>query len=123
MGSEQKPTPQVVTRVGSDTLLQDILDGVEDSIAVVDSEHRVRFANSAALKKLGPESPIGKFCYQVLQNRNRPCGPPLWDCPLSRVLKSGARTTVIHPIRTAGTDTYVKTTPTLSGIAMGTSRR
>ena len=110
MASRQKPTQQVVTKAGLDIQLQDILDGVEDDIVVVDSEHRVRFANSAALKKFAPESSIGKLCYQVLQNRNRPCGPPLWDCPLSRVLESGATTTVIHPIRTAGTDTYLKIT-------------
>lgn len=110
MASRQKPTQQVVTRVGLDILLQDILDGVEDDIVVVDNEHRVRFANSAALKKLALESSIGKLCYQVLQNRNRPCSPPLWDCPLNRVLESGAPTTVIHPIRTAGIDTYLKIT-------------
>lgn len=110
MGSKQKPTQQVVARVGLDIPLQDILDGVEDGIVVVDSEHRVKFANSAALDKVRPGSSIGKLCYQVLQNRDRPCRPPLWDCPLSRVLKSGAATTVIHPIHTAGTDTYLKIT-------------
>jgi formylmethanofuran:tetrahydromethanopterin formyltransferase len=46
----------------------------------------------------------------VLQDRDKPCGPPLWDCPLSRVLETGAATTVIHPIRTAGTENYLKIT-------------
>jgi signal transduction histidine kinase len=110
MGSKKKPAQHVVTGIGLDIPLQDILNGVEDSIVVVDSEHRVRFANSEALNKLGPESSIGKLCYQVLQNRDSPCGPPLWDCPLSRVLEGGATTTVIHPIHTAGTDTYLKIT-------------
>ena len=110
MASKQKPTQKVVTRAGLDISLQDILDGVEDDIVVVDSEHRIRFANSAALKKFTPESSIGELCYQVLQNRDRPCGPPLWDCPLSRVLESGATTAVIHPMRMAGTDTYLKIT-------------
>ena len=36
MASKQKPSPQVVAEVGLDIPLQDILDGVEDSIVVVD---------------------------------------------------------------------------------------
>jgi signal transduction histidine kinase len=110
MASERKPAQKTVTRAGLDISLQDILDGVEDDIVVVDSEHRIRFANSAALKKLAGQSSVGKLCYQVLQNRDRPCGPPLWDCPLSRVLESRAATTVIHPVHVAGTDTYLKIT-------------
>jgi len=110
MASKRQPTQKTVTTAGLDISLQGILDGVEDDIVVVDSEHRIRFANSAALKRFAPESSIGKLCYQVLQNRNSPCGPPLWDCPLGRVLESGAATTVIHPMRTAGTDTYLKIT-------------
>ena len=110
MASKKKSTQEVVTRAGLDISLQDILDGVEDDIVVVDSEHRIRFANSAALKKSAPESSVGKLCYHVLQNRDVPCGPPLWDCPLSKVLDSGAATTVIHPMRMAGTDTYLKIT-------------
>ena len=110
MASKRKPTQEVVTRAGLDISLQDILDGVEDDIVVVDSEHRIRFANSAALKKSAPESSVGKLCYHVLQNRDVPCGPPLWDCLLSKVLDSGAATTVIHPMRMAGTDTYLKIT-------------
>jgi signal transduction histidine kinase len=110
MASKRKPTKKTVTRAGLDISLQEILDGVEDDIVVVDNEHRIRFANSAALKKLAPESFIGRLCYHALQNRDTPCGPPLWDCPLSRVLESGAATTVIHPLRAAGTDTYLKIT-------------
>jgi len=110
MASKRKPTQKVVTKAELDISLQEILDGVEDDIVVVDSEHRIRFANSAALKKFAPQSSVGKLCYHVLQDRNSPCGPPLWDCPLSRVLETGAATTVIHPMRTAGTDIYLKIT-------------
>jgi signal transduction histidine kinase len=110
MTSKRKPAQKTVKKAGLDISLQDILDGVEDDIVVVDSEYRIRFANSAELKRFAGQSSIGKLCYQVLQNRDRPCGPPLWDCPLSRVLESGAATTVIHPMHVAGTDTYLKIT-------------
>ncbi len=110
MTSKRKPAQKTVKKAELDISLQEILDGVEDDIVVVDSEYRIRFANSAALKKFAGQSSIGKLCYQVLQNRDRPCGPPLWDCPLSRVLGSGAATTVIHPMHVAGTDSYLKIT-------------
>jgi signal transduction histidine kinase len=110
MTSKQKVTQEAVMKAALDISLQDILNGLEDDIVVVDSGYRIRFANSAALKKSALESPIGKLCYHVLQSRNRPCGPPLWDCPLSKVLESGATTTIIHPMRIAGTDTYLKIT-------------
>ncbi len=110
MASKVKPTQKTVKKAELDISLQDILDGVEDEIVVVDNEHRIRFANSAALKQFAPESSVGKLCYQALQDRDKPCGPPLWDCPLGRVLESGAATTVIHPIRTGGTETYLKIT-------------
>jgi signal transduction histidine kinase len=110
MATKRKPTQKTIKKADLDISLQDILDGVEDAIVVVDREHRIRFANSAALKEFAPESSVGELCYQALQNRDRPCGPPLWDCPLSSVLESGAATTVIHPMRTAGSDTYLKIT-------------
>ena len=110
MASKRKPSRKTVAAAGLDVSLKDILNGVEDDIVVVDSEHRIGFANSAALKKLSLEPSTGRLCYQVLQDRDTPCGPPLWDCPLSRVLESGTATTVIHPMRTAGTATYLKIT-------------
>jgi signal transduction histidine kinase len=110
MVSKRKPAQKTVTRAGLDMSLQDILDGVEDEIVVVDNEYRIRFANSAALKESAAEPATGKLCYHVLQDRDKPCGPPLWDCPLNRVLESGGTTTVIHPTHTAGTDTYLKIT-------------
>jgi len=110
MATKRKPTQKTIKKADLDISLQDILDGVEDDMVVVDSEYRIRFANSAALKEFAPGSSIGELCYQALQNRDRPCGPPLWDCPLSRVLESGAATTVIHPMHTAGGDTYLKIT-------------
>jgi signal transduction histidine kinase len=95
-----------------DISLQDIVDGVEDEILVIDSEYRVRFANLAVQGRLqkGAESLIGGLCYEVVHDRDRPCGAPLWDCPLRKVLRSGSMTALIHPVRTLGADTYFKIT-------------
>ena len=95
-----------------DVTLQDIVDGVEDELLVIDSEYRVRFANSAARDRLqkGDKSLVGRLCYEVFYNRDKPCSAPLWDCPLKEVLQSGSTTTVVHPLRVSGTDKYLKIT-------------
>lgn len=110
MGNKEMRTEQGAARSDLGMPFRDMLDAVEDSIVVVDTQHWVRFVNSAALEKLGVASPVGKLCYQVFENRDRPCGPPLWDCPLRRVLENNATTTVIHPLHMAGTATYLKVT-------------
>jgi len=112
MGKKEIALQQAIRNVGLDITLQDILDGVEDELVVIDSEYRVRFANSAARGRLlkGAESPIGRPCYEVFHYRDSPCAVPLWECPLRKVLKSGSMATVIHPVRTLGVDTYLKIT-------------
>lgn len=90
--------------------LKDVVDSVEDELLVIDSEYRVRLGNSAAVGKFKrtDKSPIGQLCYQVFQRRDKPCSSPLWECPLQKVLQSGQTSLVIHPIHTAGVETYLK---------------
>lgn len=98
--------------LGSDITLQDLLDSVEDEILVIDSEYRVKFANSAIRRRLrnADESPIGRLCYQVFHDVEMPCSAPLWDCPLKEVLQRGSERTVIHPEGPAGAGRYLKVT-------------
>ncbi len=97
---------------GLDIVLQELVDGMEDELLVIDSEHRVKFANSAVRDRFqkGAKSPIGRFCYEVFHDRDTPCSAPLWDCPLREVLRKGSATTVIHSHHTPGADRYVKVT-------------
>lgn len=94
------------------TDLQDIIDAVEDELLVVDPEYRIRFANAAALRKYQDEhgSSIGRFCYQVFYNNDKPCHDPLWDCPLNQVIESGNLVTVIQPVNISGVHSYIKIT-------------
>ena len=107
-----KKRTQGIKDAGLKADLQEIIDAVEDKLLVVDAEYRIRFANAAMLSKRQKKdgSPIGKFCYQVFQDRNQPCQEPLWDCPLQRVLESGNLITVIHPGNLHGVQGYVKIT-------------
>jgi signal transduction histidine kinase len=91
---------------GIDISLQDVMDGIEDRLLVIDSEYRVRFANLAMRYEFheGAESPIGRRCYEVLHNRDKPCSSPLWECPLRKVLESGSLTRIVHPDLSIGAD-------------------
>lgn len=94
-----------------DIRLPDVLDCFEDEILIVNSEYRVLFANAMVLSKYPKAgSQLGKYCYGVLQNRNKPCSSPSWECPLRQVLQSSQRTTIIHNIPVHGNDTYLKIT-------------
>jgi len=110
MGKSKTEIQQAAETEALNLSLQDIVDGVEDEVVVIDSAYRVVFANSAARSRFqkGTESPIGRHCYEVFRERDKPCRPPLWDCPLMEVLKSGRGTIVYHPVRTHGTDRYFK---------------
>ena len=52
------------TDASLDLSLQDVLDGLEDDLLIIDSEYRVMFANSAARSRppKGLDSPIGRIC-------------------------------------------------------------
>lgn len=97
---------------GLDISLQDVMDGMEDELAVIDNEYRVKFANSAVRSRSHNEaqSPIGRLCYEVFHGGDRPCGAPLWTCPLRQVLQHGRMTTVIHHHGIPGADKALKIT-------------
>ncbi|UCH42759.1 MAG: GAF domain-containing protein [Dehalococcoidales bacterium] len=112
MSGNEATGPLAAGNAGIDIPLQEITDGVEDALLVIDSDYRVRFANSAVRvilhKKVEPLT--GRLCYEILHERNKPCSTPLWECPLKKVFESGKTATVIHPVRILGTDTYLKIT-------------
>ena len=112
MPSKRKEIPQAPEDFNRFLELKNVVDSVEDELLVIDGEYRVRLGNSAALSKFKRtgKSPIGQLCYQVFQKRDEPCSSPLWECPLQKVLQSGQTSLVIHPIRTAGVETYFKVT-------------
>lgn len=97
---------------GLDISLQDMVEGIEDELLVVDDKYRVRFANAVIRRRLGEDagSPIGSRCYEVFQSRDKPCSAPLWECPLRSVLESENGTMVIHHDHTAGVDKYLRVT-------------
>lgn len=112
MVRERAEAQRVVNGGKSDISLQDVVDGVEDELLVIDREHRISFVNLSVQRHFQKkaESLLGKTCYQVLYNRDQPCTAPLWECPLSKVLTKGRIVTVIHPANINGTITHLKIT-------------
>lgn len=78
--------------------LQDIIDGLQDEFFIVDTNYMVRFVNSAMREKISQEEPpiIGKQCYRVFQNRDKPCDSPLWQCPLREVINTKRSVTLTY---------------------------
>ncbi|MFO7997336.1 MAG: GAF domain-containing protein [Dehalococcoidia bacterium] len=98
MGQKKAAIRRAGGNAGLDMPLQDVLDGIEDKLFVIDGEYRVSFANVAMKRNLPESQPfIGKPCYEVFEGRSNPCGYPLWKCPFAKVLQSGCPATIISP--------------------------
>ncbi|MFC1992724.1 GAF domain-containing protein [Chloroflexota bacterium] len=112
MSRKDTATQHSTTSADLDITLQNVVDSVEDELLVIDSKYRIRFANSTVQNRFqkGDEWLIGHLCYEVLHDRDRPCGSPLWDCPLKEILQNGSISTTIRPVRTSGADRYLKVT-------------
>ena len=110
--SKKETAIQPAEKSGLPISLQDMVDSVEDELLVIDSEYRIQFANAAVRRTLkkGAKRPTGRLCYEVLHERDRPCNAPLWDCPLTEVLRSGNISTTVHHVRNLEADRYLKVT-------------
>ncbi len=97
-------------KVGLNVNLREIIDGIEDELLVIDREYRVLFANSVVRYRYrgGAELPLGRLCYEVFYDRDRPCTAPLLDCPLGEVLEGSSISKVIHRAHIDRDDTYLK---------------
>lgn len=112
MGKKDKAVQRTKKNAGLDITFQEIVDGLEDEILVIDSKYRVMFANTALRGKYCEEAelPIGGLCYKVFHGSDRPCSAPLWECPMKRVLQTARATSVIHQDYVTGSYRYIKLT-------------
>jgi len=110
MGRKKEAAQREISNEELDISLRALLDGIEDEVMFIDTKHRIRFVNTTARDRFrkGIELPVGRPCYKVLYDREKPCALPLWECPLNKVLESGSMITVIHPAHNLGNDTFLK---------------
>jgi PAS domain S-box-containing protein len=87
-----------VMEIYSKGFLQSVIDGIQDSITIVDRSYRILFANRAARERvvLNPENRqiVGQICFETYHNQDRPCV----FCLTSRTFEDGK----------AGTTTFSK---------------
>jgi Rrf2 family protein len=77
---------------------QSIVDGIDESIMVIDTDYRVQLMNRAASQFLSGQLDLSGpvLCYQVSHRRDAPCDGTAHPCPLRQVQESGQSVTVVH---------------------------
>lgn len=68
-----------------------IMDESLKGLVVISSDYRVSFASSliSQLTELNDDEWQGKFCYQILRQKENPCEGMTSPCPLRQVIESG----------------------------------
>jgi signal transduction histidine kinase len=82
-----------------------LLDYIEDELFVIDNSYNVKFLNRALKNKIGSKE--GK-CFEIVERRSVPCGPPIWECPVRRVIKEKKGVSFIHPYHEGDGLRYLK---------------
>ncbi len=87
--------------IDSKGFLQSVIDGIQDSITIVDRDYKILFANKTARSRVhsssNREKIVGQTCFRTFHARNVPCQHCL--------------TPVTFEKGTIGTTTYTKTGP------------
>jgi PAS domain S-box-containing protein len=80
------------------SFLQSIIDGVTESIMVIDKDYRIRLINKAASKLHAVDLPLAdsNFCYTISHHVNEPCHGEQHPCPLKYVMETKKPVTLIH---------------------------
>ncbi len=96
--------------------LQSIIDGVSDTVMVINSDYNVIMLNKQAktLYHAGLQNnPELRKCYQMSYAYDRPCAEMDQDCPYSQVFASGKVCRVTHShIDAAGNPQFIELTAT-----------
>ena len=88
--------------------LQSIIDGVTESIMVIDKDYRIRLINKAALKLHEIDLPLSQslLCYRISHQSNSPCQGEDHPCPLKKVLETKEPVTLVHTHKRADGTEY-----------------
>ena len=80
------------------TFLQSIIDGVTESIMVIDRNYRIHLINRAASKLHDVDLPLTDttHCYRVSHHINSPCFGEEHPCPLKKVVETKKPATLVH---------------------------
>jgi PAS domain S-box-containing protein len=78
--------------------LQSIIDGVTESIMVIDRDYRIRLINKAANKLHTIDLPLtdSHLCYKVSHHSSEPCDGEEHPCPLKKVIETKKPLSLMH---------------------------
>jgi YesN/AraC family two-component response regulator len=108
---EKRRLSYELTRVN--VMTDRIVDAIDESIMLIDTDFNIIKVNKQLLKKVNrrEEDVIGKRCYEITHNLEKPCQPPHDTCPVVDIAKlnTGHRLVHIHKHFTSnGREIYVE---------------
>ena len=82
----------------SQQILEDIAQGITESIFLLTKDFKIVWANKAAEKETGLklEELIGNYCYKATHHLESPCSPPNDSCPVCVLHETGKPATEEH---------------------------
>ena len=82
----------------SKQMLEAITQGITESILLLSTDFKIKWANKTALTQTGlsAEKLIGNYCYRTTHNREQPCEAPGDPCPVYELIKTGEPKTGVH---------------------------
>ena len=83
---------------GVRAFLQSVIDGVTESIMVIDTNYRIRLINKMANNLHAVDLPLtdSHLCYKISHHSNEPCHGEKHPCPLKKVIETKEPLTLIH---------------------------
>lgn len=83
--------------IESQHFLQAVIDGITESIMVIDTDYRILMINKSARDLHFGDNVLDEhYCYQVTHQFDEPCSSSEHPCPLKGVLKTKEPCTVVH---------------------------
>jgi signal transduction histidine kinase/PAS domain-containing protein len=81
---------------GSVDFLQNIIDGLDEELMVLDSQSRIIHANRNVSSKHENQEVVGRYCYEVTHGSSHLCDSNSCTCPADKVWQTGTPSRVIH---------------------------
>lgn len=88
----------ITERKQARVFMQTVIDGIPDSMIVINRDYTIALANQTAYKTAGGQDPVvaGMKCHEISHNSATPCTDTEDICPLEQVIASKAPVTVEH---------------------------
>jgi PAS domain S-box-containing protein len=91
---------------------EELLDALVEEVLILDITYKIVYANKKFLenRQKSLSEVIGKYCYQVTHNLDKPCHMSGESCPLSEAMKNQLPDKVIHSYEDKDKKRYVEIT-------------